>query len=244
MDRIGTYAFAPVRMSSGHYSNHQFRVLYINRTKHSSRNKKRSTTNIFREQTFIVPFCLVRDQIERKFQRKKQVVPGEHDVKIYMRMAVLAGFGWTIGFILFVLPEGEDGFERYLSATFKYLFILLNSTPGLFIFVVYVCNRRVFNLYFQLLGRIYNFLRDEFQSMKNINFQFHSNYLFHVKNRLHRVTHHFCRKRRDQITITSSLSTITDVIESNNMIQMSPVDVKRSPDGNALSASMGEVPFQ
>jgi hypothetical protein len=93
-------------------------------------------------------FILVRVQVERKFQRKKQVVPGEYDVKIYMRMAVLAGFGWTIGFILFALPDGKEGFQYYLVAVLKYLFILLNATPGLFIFVVYVCNRRVLSLKF------------------------------------------------------------------------------------------------
>jgi hypothetical protein len=107
---------------------------------------------------------IVRVQVERKFQRKKQVIPGEYDVKIYMRMAVLAGFGWTIGFILFLLPDGNQGFKLYLVAIFKYLFILLNATPGLFIFVVYVCNRRVFTLYRRLFTGIYtsiqlNFLR-------------------------------------------------------------------------------------
>jgi hypothetical protein len=104
-------------------------------------------------------YDLVRVQVERKFQRKKQVMPGEHDVKIYMRMAALAGFGWTIGFILFILPDGQHGFERYLAATFRYLFILLNATPGLFIFGVYVCNKRVFTLYRQLFVRIYEFIR-------------------------------------------------------------------------------------
>ena len=115
---------------------------------------------------FFVFFVLVRVQVERKFQRKKQVVPGEYDVKIYMRMAVLAGFGWTIGFILFVLPEGQSGFKFYLVATFKYLFILLNATPGLFIFAVYVWNRRVFALYRQLLTQIYEFFHSTSTQVK------------------------------------------------------------------------------
>lgn len=72
-----------------------------------------------------------------------------------MRMAVLAGFGWTIGFILFLLPDGNAGFQLYLVAIFKYLFILLNATPGLFIFVVYVCNRRVWTLYRRLWTPIF-----------------------------------------------------------------------------------------
>lgn len=103
-------------------------------------------------------FVTVRAQVERKFQQKKQVIPGEHDVKIYMRMAVLAGFGWTIGFILFLLPDGNAGFKLYLVTIFKYLFILLNATPGLFIFVVYVCNRRVWALYRRLWTPIFTYL--------------------------------------------------------------------------------------
>ena len=118
--------------------------------------------SVFENKKSLLIDDLVRVQVERKFQRKKQVVPGEHDVKIYMRMAVLAGFGWTIGFILFILPDGPEDFERYLAAVFKYLFILLNATPGLFIFGVYVCNRRVFSLYGQLLRRIYEFTRLSF----------------------------------------------------------------------------------
>jgi hypothetical protein len=112
---------------------------------------------IFIQSSFFL--LIVRIQVERKFQRKKQVIPGEHDVKIYMRMAVLAGFGWTIGFILFLLPDGDHGFKLYLVAIFKYLFILLNATPGLFIFVVYVCNRRVFALYCRLFTTIYTSIR-------------------------------------------------------------------------------------
>ncbi|UJR30770.1 hypothetical protein I4U23_018290 [Adineta vaga] len=108
----------------------------------------------------------VRVQVERKFQRKKQVVPGEYDVKIYMRMAVLAGFGWTIGFILFALPDSPKGFQHYLVMIFKYLFILLNATPGLFIFVVYVCNRRVVALYRNLFVGFYEFIHLNYQTSK------------------------------------------------------------------------------
>jgi hypothetical protein len=108
----------------------------------------------------------VRVQLERKFQRKKQVVPGEYDVKIYMRMAVLAGFGWTIGFILFALPDSKQGFQYYLVAIFKYLFILLNATPGIFIFVVYVCNRRVLGLYHRLWTKICQSIQLKYQILK------------------------------------------------------------------------------
>ncbi|CAF1030215.1 unnamed protein product [Rotaria sp. Silwood1] len=108
----------------------------------------------------------IRIAVERKFQHKKQVIPGEHDVKIYMRMAVLAGFGWTIGFILFALPDGQQGFLYYLAVIFNYLFILLNATPGLFIFGVYVCNRRVIALYRGLLIKLFHFIQLKYQIYK------------------------------------------------------------------------------
>ncbi|CAF1452662.1 unnamed protein product [Adineta steineri] len=54
-----------------------------------------------------------------------------------MRMAVLAGFGWTIGFILFALPDSPTAFQHVLVTIFKYLLIHLNATPSLFISVVY-----------------------------------------------------------------------------------------------------------
>jgi len=136
---------------------------------------------------------LVRGQVEHKFQRKKQVRPGEHDVKIYMRMAVLAGFGWTIGFILFVLPDGKEGFNFYLVAIFKYLFILLNTTPGLFIFVVYVCNRRVLRLYHGLIRNLFHKCRENFFEWKTTVFRNVRNCLNRTKNQLeyfHQIDKH------------------------------------------------------
>lgn len=173
--------------------------------------------------TFL-PLFLVRLQVDRKFQNKRKVVPGEHDVKIYMRMAVLAGFGWTIGFILFVLPDGQHGFKRYLAATFKYLFILLNATPGLFIFVVYVCNRRVLTLYRQLLARIWDFLRSNCQQLREVIFNCRHLCLGRTKIRLHRFVH---RKETDHQSFTIS-STIPTV-----MIPPNPQGFQRQiPDQN------------
>ena len=151
--------------------------------------------------------------MERKFQNKKKVVPGEHDVKIYMRMAVLAGFGWTIGFILFILPDGQHGFQRYLAATFKYLFILLNATPGLFIFFVYVCNRRVLTLYRQLFVRIWNFIRSNFQQLREHLSNFRHICLARTKNCFQR----FMRRKEveDQRPIPTS-STVALVSISSN----------------------------
>jgi len=165
-------------------------------------------------------FILVRVQVERKFQRKKQVVPGEYDVKIYMRMAVLAGFGWTIGFILFALPDGKEGFQYYLVAVLKYLFILLNATPGLFIFVVYVCNRRVLSLYRSLFTKFIQFIQVNYQKSKEwiltqsqIYFnqtKYQVNKIFHKENRQEiplNITNISCpSETSNQITLRQSLS--------------------------------------
>lgn len=74
-----------------------------------------------------------------------------------MRMAFLAGFGWVIGFILFALSDDDHGIQYYLIRIFNFLFILLNATPGIFIFYVYVCDRRVFDLYSHLFTKLFPF---------------------------------------------------------------------------------------
>ncbi|CAF0847723.1 unnamed protein product [Rotaria sp. Silwood1] len=159
----------------------------------------------------------VRVQVERKFQRKKQVVPGEHDVKIYMRMAVLAGFGWTIGFILFLLPDNQKGFKRFLVASVKYLFILLNATPGLFIFAVYVCNRRVFSLYRQLLTQIYQFFQSNFAEFKEFILNHSRLCLSKTKNKIgnfNKIKHQ--QKQEDMQMKISATSTVVKSAEPSN----------------------------
>ncbi|CAF3374975.1 unnamed protein product [Rotaria socialis] len=158
----------------------------------------------------------VRVQVERKFQRKKQVVPGEHDVKIYMRMAVLAGFGWTIGFILFLLPDNQQGFKRFLVATVKYLFILLNATPGLFIFAVYVCNRRVLSLYHQLLKDIYQFCRSNVKGMKESILNLSRNCLSKTKNKLETFNQSKYRQKQEDKLIKAL--TVPTAVQTSNLI--------------------------
>ena len=174
--------------------------------------------------------------MERKFQRKKQVVPGEHDVKIYMRMASLAGFGWTIGFILFLLPDGQQGFQLYLSAIFKYLFILLNSTPGIFIFAVYVCNRRVVGLYWQLFGRIWAFFRDHLRLYGEYLGNFRHLCVARTKHRFQKFHQYVYHDRKDELSITT-MTTLSPVDKfPNSMLWMDPLFVEhnRSKSMNAF----------
>ncbi len=46
-----------------------------------------------------------------------------------MHIAMLTGFA---------LSHNQQGFQHHLVTIFKYLFVHLNVTPGLFIFVIYV----------------------------------------------------------------------------------------------------------
>jgi hypothetical protein len=137
-------------------------------------------------------------------------------------MAVLAGFGWTIGFILFVLPDGNEGFKFYLVAIFKYLFILLNATPGLFIFVVYVCNRRVFTLYRRLITKIYQFFRLNFIQFKEFIFNHSENCLNKTKNQLEK----FNKKQKQEIIPMNTLIMTTKVkpLQISNQTPLASID--------------------
>ncbi|CAF1259487.1 unnamed protein product [Rotaria sordida] len=151
--------------------------------------------------SFFLLFFRVRVQVARKFQQKKQIIPGEHDVKIYMRMAVLTGFGWTIGFILFALPDSQQGFQYYLAIIFKYLFILLNATPGLFIFVVYVCNRRVFLLYHSLLIKLFQLIQLKYQICKEYLLNQSQIFFNKIKYRLIKSKTIFYKHKQQKLSI-------------------------------------------
>lgn len=133
-------------------------------------------------------------------------------------MAVLAGFGWTIGFILFLLPDNEEGFKRFLVSTIKYLFILLNATPGLFIFAVYVCNRRVFSLYRQLLTQIYEFFRFNFGKFKKFMLTHTQVCLNKTKDKLEKLNNVRHKQKQDDTplkTITMPTSTKSSEISKH-----------------------------
>lgn len=133
-------------------------------------------------------------------------------------MAVLAGFGWTIGFILFVLPDNQEGFKRFLVATVKYLFILLNATPGLFIFGVYVCNRRVLSLYHQLLMQIYQFFQLKLTAIKEFMANSVQNCLYRTKWSLAKLG--TVKKKQKEKTEVTSMA-ILDVSMSGKSLESS-----------------------
>ncbi|XP_057374372.1 uncharacterized protein LOC130695276 [Daphnia carinata] len=63
-------------------------------------------------------------------------------LKLYARMSTVMGFTWIFAFIsAFFNPSSTAGM------IFTFTYIILNAMGGLFIFVAFTCNRRVYQLY-------------------------------------------------------------------------------------------------
>lgn len=63
---------------------------------------------------------------------------------IYAKLSTITGITWIFGFIYFFTK----------IAVFEYLFIILNASQGVFLFLAFICNKRVLNLYKSRLGQI------------------------------------------------------------------------------------------
>ncbi|KAG8200336.1 hypothetical protein JTE90_028518 [Oedothorax gibbosus] len=74
---------------------------------------------------------------------------GKSDVFLYARMALVIGLTWALAF--------AAAYSKQDSVTGKiltYLFIIFNTLQGLFLFCVFVCNRRVYALYREALHKL------------------------------------------------------------------------------------------
>ncbi|XP_030831929.1 adhesion G-protein coupled receptor G2-like [Strongylocentrotus purpuratus] len=59
------------------------------------------------------------------------------DLWIYVKMSTLLGFTWIFGFV-----------AAFADVTaLWYIFIILNSLQGVYIFIAFICNKRVFKLW-------------------------------------------------------------------------------------------------
>lgn len=86
-----------------------------------------------------------------------QKVADNSEVMLYVKMSSVMGFTWIFGLSSSILSS----FVRpatYTACTTVHvlaiLFIILNSSQGIFIFVAFVCNRRVFALYKDFIHNI------------------------------------------------------------------------------------------
>lgn len=63
-------------------------------------------------------------------------------LKLYARMSTVMGFAWVFAFIAACFDMSSTA-----GMIFTFIYIILNSMSGLFIFVAFTCNRRVYLLY-------------------------------------------------------------------------------------------------
>ena len=107
----------------------------------------------------------------RRFSRVK--CPGDNDVKFYIRMAVIMGFTWVIGFFLTTFSSGSDDF-KIISEILIYAFILSNASMGVFIFFAFIFKAEVKDLYASLFKEKYGnmkfdgFFRRILENLKKI----------------------------------------------------------------------------
>ncbi|GFO32767.1 ribonuclease hi [Plakobranchus ocellatus] len=60
---------------------------------------------------------------------------------------------YTVRHILIECPDFQDTKRKYFSVTDLFIAIVTNGLQGVFIFLSYVCNKRVFNLYKERFGQ-------------------------------------------------------------------------------------------
>ena len=72
---------------------------------------------------------------------------GKGKAKAYARMSAAMGFTWLAG----VLPS-VFGFEPKVKLVFVIAFVCLNATQGVYVFVAFGCNSKVFGLYRDLFA--------------------------------------------------------------------------------------------
>ena len=94
-------------------------------------------TNLF---MFIIVICKVikTPKIRRNVKHER------NDIVIFAKLSTLTGLCWVFGFV-YILTDIE---------AFSYLFIILNASQGLFIFLSFVCTGKVMKMYRDKVGRI------------------------------------------------------------------------------------------
>lgn len=67
---------------------------------------------------------------------------GKNDLFLYVRMALVIGLTWSLSFAAAFVRQTE-----LAGQILTYLFIIFNTLQGVFLFWVFVCNKRVYELY-------------------------------------------------------------------------------------------------
>lgn len=128
----------------------------------------------------------------RRFSRSK--CPGDDDVKFYMRMAVIMGFTWIIGFFFATFPSKTKEFQ-IVKEILSYIFILCNASMGVSIFFVFIFKREIKNMYVKLMQKKFGTKKEVLSSISNSMRQ--SNETLDVNNSDHPI-------RSSQITFQTT----------------------------------------
>ena len=87
--------------------------------------------------TNLIMFLIFIVKVKRAPTVNKDVKNERNDIIIFAKLSSLTGFTWIFGFI----------YSWTDLEVFSCLFIVLNASQGVFLFLSFVCNRRVFDMY-------------------------------------------------------------------------------------------------
>ncbi|CAH1775493.1 unnamed protein product [Owenia fusiformis] len=99
----------------------------------------------------------LKSKNRRKFSESSVTSVSSNDVMLYLRMSSFMGFTWIFGIASSVVSGLARPTEPicYLLYTMNLLFIIFNCLQGVFLFVAFVCNRKVIKLYKDLFSRVF-----------------------------------------------------------------------------------------
>ncbi|GFT64065.1 adhesion G protein-coupled receptor L3 [Nephila pilipes] len=111
---------------------------------------------------YILTICSIRNVKHISYlSNQKNNQRGKSDVFLYARMASVVGLTWTLAFVAAYTRE-----DRLTGKILTYLFLIFNTLQGVFIFCVFVCNRRVFGLYRDAIRKSVSKMSDNSASKK------------------------------------------------------------------------------
>ena len=87
--------------------------------------------------TNMILFCSVVRKIINMPKIQKDIRHERNDIVIFAKLSSLTGFCWIFGFV----------YSWTDIQTFSYLFIVFNASQGVFIFLSFVCTKRVLKMY-------------------------------------------------------------------------------------------------
>ena len=90
----------------------------------------------------IIMFLIISMKIRNSSKIQKHTQNERNYFMIYVRLSTITGITW-----LSSIPMLLTG-----SPVFAYIFVVLNCCQGIFIFIAFICNRRVVNLYRKMIA--------------------------------------------------------------------------------------------